>query len=101
VIGVAPNHPIDENQPLMKIGLDSLMALEMRNWIATALGRQFSATLLFDYPTLGALADFLLPAETKRERGVRDIALDEITTLSEEEAELLLVQELDASSRRL
>ena len=101
VIGLAPNHPIDELQPLMRIGLDSLMALEMRNRVTTAMGRPFSATLLFDYPTLGALADFLLPAAVATGNAGRDGALDEISALSDDEAERLLAEELAGAARRI
>jgi acyl transferase domain-containing protein/NADP-dependent 3-hydroxy acid dehydrogenase YdfG/pimeloyl-ACP methyl ester carboxylesterase len=50
--------PLD--QPLKERGLDSLMAIELRNGIAAKIGRPLSATLLFDYPTVDALAHHIL-----------------------------------------
>jgi acyl transferase domain-containing protein/acyl carrier protein len=97
VLGLSASHFIDEQQPLMKIGLDSLMALELRNKIAEAFGRPLNATLLFDCPTISALADFLHPPEGhKAITPSRDELFDAIASLSDDEAERLLEQELGA-----
>src|SRR5205085_2580892 len=48
------------NQALGEVGLDSLMAVEVRNLLTNALGCQLSSTLLFDYPTANALTVHLL-----------------------------------------
>ena len=45
--------------PLKEIGLDSLMAVELRNALTRSLGQPLPATLLFDHPTLDALAAHL------------------------------------------
>ena len=50
-------------RPLGTMGLDSLMAIELRNRLTSLLGRPLSATLTFNYPTVEALAAFLV-AET-------------------------------------
>jgi NADPH:quinone reductase-like Zn-dependent oxidoreductase len=107
VMGLADTHAIDERQPLLKMGLDSLMAVELRNRLAAALGRSLPATLLFDYPSPGAIADFVLGAmtaattgtadPTARETPDDDALLRDIAGMSDEEAERLLERELGAS----
>ena len=59
VLGLADRQKIAPRQRLFDLGLDSLGAVELRNRLATALGRNLRATLLFDYPTLHALADHI------------------------------------------
>lgn len=43
---------------LLQQGLDSLMAVELRNALAAAVGKRLSATILFDYPSPQQLADY-------------------------------------------
>ena len=50
---------IDLYQPLQSMGLDSLMAVELRNKLGEAVGQTLPATLLFEYPTVSDLADYL------------------------------------------
>ncbi len=59
VLGGDPSRPPDPHRPLHDLGLDSLMAVELRNGLNQALDRNFPATLLFEHPTLEALAGFL------------------------------------------
>jgi acyl transferase domain-containing protein len=59
VLGLDGGQAIDGRQPLAELGLDSLMAVELRNVIGLAVGSPLPATLLFDQPTLEALADYL------------------------------------------
>jgi acyl carrier protein len=51
-----PRQAIDPLRPLREIGLDSLMALELRNQLMQATGVALPATLVFDHPTVSALA---------------------------------------------
>jgi acyl carrier protein len=95
----AAGPPIDEHQPLLRLGMDSLMAVEFRNLLASALQRSLSATFVFDYPTIGAQADFLTnhAAHERDAHPEGDAILEELETLSEAEAEELLKEELKRS----
>lgn len=49
---------IDPDQPLQSMGLDSLMAVELRNKLSQSVGQTLPATLLFEYPTIHALVQY-------------------------------------------
>jgi len=96
VLGLGSSHPIDERQPLLKLGLDSLMAVELRNRLAAALDRPLPATLLFDHASPAALTDFLLGAGPRQAVAPKeDVVLSDIASMSDEEAERALEAELD------
>ena len=108
-LGLDAAEPLDDRQPLSELGLDSLLAVELRTLIARRLGleRGLPATTLFDYPTIDALTDYLLvdvlrlgtvveiPAAEAR-AGDEALSTAAVAAMSDEEAELLLLKELDA-----
>src|SRR5690606_22004553 len=51
----------DPRQPLNELGVDSLMAVELRNLLGKGLGvpAALPATLVFDHPTIDALTDYI------------------------------------------
>lgn len=109
-LGMAHDQRIDPRRPLNEYGLDSLMAVDLRNRISTGLRLKepLPVTMFFDYPTLEALSGFIakevldLPdvgigKETKiDERRARRLA--EIEELTEDEAAALLMKELSYKS---
>jgi phthiocerol/phenolphthiocerol synthesis type-I polyketide synthase B len=54
-----PSDRIDRRQNFGTLGLDSLMALELRNQLEGMLGLSLSATVTFNFPTVQRLARFL------------------------------------------
>lgn len=50
---------LDWEQPLTNMGLDSLTTVELSDILQDSLGTSFKATLIFEYPTVEALANYL------------------------------------------
>lgn len=111
VLGLESGFRLNKEQPLNELGLDSLMAVELRNLIGAGLELQRSlpATLLFDYPSVAAVADYLakevLALEVNgeaehAEKPAAPAAEDELDSLSDEEASALLLQELESTKKQ-
>jgi NAD(P)-dependent dehydrogenase (short-subunit alcohol dehydrogenase family) len=105
VLGLDATTPVEPKAALKDVGLDSLMAVELRNALIKSLGQPLSATLLFDYPTVDALAGYLTRTFGLEPDGDREPAAStptaettarvEVAGLSDDEAEALLLKELD------
>lgn len=111
VLDLVPGTQIDARRALNELGLDSLTAVEMRNRLSQLLEEPLPSTLLFDFPTCEALADYLLksvPRLAKKKspestntatedakQHPAPIDTDDIRKLSDEEAEALLLAELE------
>jgi acyl transferase domain-containing protein/NAD(P)-dependent dehydrogenase (short-subunit alcohol dehydrogenase family)/SAM-dependent methyltransferase/acyl carrier protein len=60
VLGFEASRKIDLEQGLFDMGMDSLMALELKGRLERSLGLQLPSTLTFNYPNVRALADYIL-----------------------------------------
>ncbi|MDY7012706.1 MAG: beta-ketoacyl synthase N-terminal-like domain-containing protein, partial [Cyanobacteriota bacterium] len=58
-LGLPSLKTLDSQQNLLDLGLDSLMALELKNSLEQTLAVELPATLALEYPTLNALIDRL------------------------------------------
>jgi polyketide synthase 12/myxalamid-type polyketide synthase MxaF len=112
VLGRAPGG-LDGGLGVRYLGLDSLMALELRNRLQRSVGRGLRSTLAFDYPTIDAIAKHLAidvlalelesasaaPAALVESSGggAGDLLLDDIENLSDEEVERLFASRATGS----
>ncbi|GBD91773.1 phthiocerol synthesis polyketide synthase type I PpsC [bacterium BMS3Abin04] len=108
VLGLESSYDLDPEKHLSEMGLDSLMAIELKNSIDNAIGRNLPATLVFNYPSIDAISDHILKDVLKlngqeaideevTENEEENSTLNEIENLSDEEAEALLLKKLDDS----
>lgn len=100
ILGLPPEREIGLQQPLGELGMDSLLAVELRNVLSEAAGTRLPSTLLFDYPSVSALVDFLLEelgggTAVEAEQEAQEDPLDALDSLSDEEVERLLSARID------
>jgi NAD(P)-dependent dehydrogenase (short-subunit alcohol dehydrogenase family)/acyl carrier protein len=106
VLGLDATEVVDPRQPLADLGLDSLMAVELRNLLGRGLrlGRSMPATLLYDYPTISELANYIAKdvlhwegAEARQspsqDAGMSGV-IDQIEDLSDEEVDRLFAEKM-------
>ncbi|HET7695300.1 MAG TPA: type I polyketide synthase [Vicinamibacterales bacterium] len=104
VLGLAGSQRLDDEQGLRDAGLDSLMALELKNRLQASTGQLLPSTLAFDYPTTAALAGFIgevlgSAAHAGAPAAAPAAAAEDLESLSDEEAEALLAEELAELNR--
>ena len=99
---------VDWRRGLFDMGMDSLMALELKTKLQNHVGITISATLAFDYPTVDAIAGYLedqlfasqqsavevAPARDLKTNSVTELQLD---ALSEAELEAALLAKLESA----
>jgi acyl carrier protein len=88
-----PPGRVDPGEPIARLGLDSLMALELRNRLEASLGIALAPARLLQSPTLASLAQELLEQWVPgagREPPAADALLAHIDQLSEGQVDALL-----------
>ncbi len=111
VLGLELSQKIESQLGFFEMGMDSLMALQLKNNLQVKLGCYLSSTLTFEYPNIKLLADYLLQdvidlesvvkAEQESDSNIqqRTQKLAEIQQLSELELSEIINQELAALGR--
>jgi acyl carrier protein len=103
VLGLSPSFKLDPNQGLATFGMDSLMTIELKNRLQVSVGQSLPSTLVFDYPTVVALADYIernvlpvesAPAGAGKQQEQQSEAASDLQEMSDEEAEAVLAREL-------
>ncbi len=105
VLRLDASRMLDRRERLLDAGLDSLMAVELRSRLSKGLGlaQNLPATLIFDYPTIESVAEYLLrPLGLSEAASVPEAILPsseaapatDVENLSEDEVEALLLKKL-------
>ena len=102
-MGIAAPSDVDPRQGFFDMGMDSLMAVELRNRLEALTGKPLHASVIFNYSSVAALAGHIgfglegmeAPGQSIR---AQEPDADEVTQaladISDAEAEKLLMQEL-------
>ena len=105
LLGLDASSMPEPQQGLFALGLDSLMALDLRNRLVGEVGRALPTTLLFNHPNVDALAHYLAqelfpaqrsPPQLPIEASVAVSASGELDQLSAGELAALLDEEVAA-----
>ncbi len=107
VLALGPAYTLAPNQTFFELGMDSLLALELRNQLQLSLGCALTANLIFDYPTVASLTRHLLAtvanttsgepvAEERPPAVTADASWPAEEEIPDSELELRLRQKLDA-----
>jgi acyl transferase domain-containing protein len=105
VLGFSADRQIDSTLPLNGFGLDSLMALEFRNALSRGVARPLPATLLFSYPAIEDVSNYLvrllfgaaIADASSAAAGGSDEVLENIEDLSDEEVERRLTADREVT----
>lgn len=89
-LGMTESHAISDDQGFFDLGIDSLMAIEFRNTLQAAMGTSFllPTTLIFDRPTINALADYLKTVLLPEEKEIVENELAETSIEREMKKEI-------------
>ncbi|MFG1954456.1 SDR family NAD(P)-dependent oxidoreductase [Micromonospora sp. NPDC048830] len=106
ILGLPPGQAVNPQQPLQELGLDSLMAVELRNALGLLAGRGLPSTLAFDHPTVAKLTDYLLrevfgepetpPPTADDDPDEQDDIVARVAALDDADVEALLAAKLTA-----
>jgi acyl carrier protein len=110
VLGLASTFHLEPRQKLFELGLDSLMAIELKNVLQSQLGKPLPSTIIFEYPTVDALTNYLArdvlalelttAEQPQPQSPTRPDAMERLKDLSERDLEDLLVKKLESLARR-
>jgi myxalamid-type polyketide synthase MxaE and MxaD len=60
ILGFAQPEMVEPRQGFFKMGMDSILTVQLRNSLESALCRSLPSTVAFEYPTVDALTDYLV-----------------------------------------
>ncbi len=59
ILGFTEADKLDRTQGFFKLGMDSIMTVQLRSQLEASIGRPLPPTVAFEYPTVASLADYL------------------------------------------
>lgn len=59
VLGISKEQPLEQHEKFQNLGIDSLMALQLRNFLEIGLNISLPSTLIVKYPTINQLSTYL------------------------------------------
>ncbi|MEN8215014.1 MAG: type I polyketide synthase [Pseudomonadota bacterium] len=100
VVGIDTSDTLDIDKPLMELGMDSLMAVEIRNRLGKGLDASLPVSLLFNYPTVDEVVKYLekeviIFDKEHTEKAQSDEEFDYLDDLNQDELEALINREID------
>jgi NAD(P)-dependent dehydrogenase (short-subunit alcohol dehydrogenase family)/SAM-dependent methyltransferase/acyl carrier protein len=99
ILEIPDAHVMSPDQGLFELGMDSLMSVELKNRLEREIGQPLPSTLTFNYPSVRALAGYLVdtlaPSVAVTGDAPHDLARSE---MSEDELASLLSAHLERSS---
>jgi len=114
ILGLDPSYPFKSQQRLFEAGFNSIAAVQLINQLQSSLGHPLPATLVFDYPTIEALSDYLagevlvmdaldtsFPEPQDGKNREKNEILATLEKLTEDDAELLLNKKLEAIGKNI
>ncbi|MFZ0635133.1 MAG: beta-ketoacyl synthase N-terminal-like domain-containing protein [Candidatus Acidiferrales bacterium] len=109
VMGLDASEAIDRDRGLFEMGLDSLMSVQLRSHFEASFGKSLPSTLVFSYPSVAALTEYLAKElldgrpvapssapESEIHREWKSVA-HEIEQLSDEEVRAEIAREVNSS----
>ncbi|MBP0027565.1 type I polyketide synthase [Roseofilum sp. Guam] len=108
VLGLSSSHLLEMNVGFMEMGMDSLMAVELKNRLQTQLETHLPETIAMEYPTIAKLSLYveeLMEWQAKEQEKVsggqsqmeasEDDVFPDLEEISEEDFEALAAQQLE------
>jgi len=104
VMGFDSPDALEVNRGFFQMGMDSLTSVELRRRIQKSLGCSLPSTVIFKYPTLESLTEYLATEVLKLNPSVKNISesednqadklSEEVSRISEEDIDSVVAEEL-------
>ncbi|WP_075744570.1 phthiocerol type I polyketide synthase PpsB [Mycobacterium tuberculosis] len=100
VMGMPPTEPLDPSAGFFQLGMDSLMSVTLQRALSESLGEFLPASVVFDYPTVYSLTDYLATVLPELlEIGATAVATQQATDSYHELTEAELLKQLSERLR--